>query len=40
MDRIDYVVVLVVDSVAGARIVAVRSFMAGLLCSLQVASTD
>jgi hypothetical protein len=34
------VVVIVEDSFAGALIVAVRSFMAGLLCSLQVASTD
>jgi hypothetical protein len=34
------VVVVVEDSFAGALVVAVRSLMAGLLCSLQVASTD
>jgi hypothetical protein len=50
MARIDIVVVVVVvggggidiveDSFAGALLVAVRSFMAGLLRGLQVASTD
>jgi hypothetical protein len=34
------VVVVVEDSFAGALVVAVRSLMAGLLCSLLVASTD